>query len=123
VTLLRIQALLRLLLQHAGSYAELGAAAAAEYRSAWARRLVMLLVAIVSGIAGIAALWGTGLVALWDTPWRLAYVAGSAMALLIAAGATLYAAFSSRPAGPSSGMLRAELKKDMELFQEWKCTL
>ena len=123
MNLLRLQALFGLLVQHASSYAELGAAAAAEYRRAWARRCVLLLVAVATGIAGIAAAWTTGLVALWDTPWRLAYVAGSAMLLLLVAGISLYLALVPRTAGPSAGLLRSELRKDMELFQEWKRTL
>jgi uncharacterized membrane protein YqjE len=123
VNLLRLQALLTLLMRHASSYVELGAAAAAEYRKAWARRFVLLLIGITAAFAGVLALWATGLVALWDTDWRLAYVAGSAMVLLVTAAGTLYGALSRRPAGPSSGVLQSELRKDMELFQEWKSTL
>jgi hypothetical protein len=117
------QALVRLLLEHFGAYLNLGAAVAAEYRSAWARRLVLLLVAVVTAIAGVVAAWGAGLVALWDTPWRLAYVAGSAALLLVIAGISLYGAVTGRPAGRSARILRTELHKDMELFQQWKQTL
>ena len=123
MNLLRLQALLTLLMRHASSYVELGAAAAAEYRTAWTRRIVVRLVGITAGFAGVMALWATGLVALWDTDWRLAYVAGSAMVLLVTAAATLYGAFARRRAGPSSDVLQSELRKDMELFLEWKSTL
>jgi hypothetical protein len=121
--MLRLQALLRQLLEHADSYTELGAAALAEYRSAWRRRLVWLLVGAVTGIAALATMWATGLVALWETPWRLAYVAGSAMVLLVISGAALHAALARGAPGPSAGLLRSELRKDMELWQQWKRTL
>lgn len=120
---MRIQALVRLLVQHLGSYLDLGAAAAAEYRSAWLRRLVLLIVGIATALAGAVAMWTAGLVALWDTPWRLAYAGGSALLLLLVAATSLYGAIARRPAGPSIGVLRAELSKDMELFQQWKQTL
>jgi H+/Cl- antiporter ClcA len=123
VNLLRLQALFKLLMRHASSYVELGAAAAAEIRNAWARRIVLLLVGLIAGLVGVVALWATGLVALWDSDWRLAYVAGSAMVLLVTAAGTLWGALARRPAGPSSDVLQSELRKDMELFQEWKSTL
>lgn len=115
--------LIRLLLQHLGSYLDLGAAAAAEYRSAWIRRVLLFVVAMATGIAGVVALWIAGLVALWDTPWRLAYAACSAALLLVIAVGTLYSAMGARTTGPSASVLRAELRKDMELFQQWKQTL
>lgn len=123
MNLLRIKALLGLLVRHASSYAELAAAAAAEYRSALARRLVLLAVGMVTAVCGLFAAWATGLVAVWDTPWRLAYVGGTALLLLVVAGASLYYALAARTAGPSSGVLQAELRKDMELLQEWKRSL
>ncbi len=59
------QALLLQLARHFGCYVQLGAEAASEYRSAWVRRAVLVLVALA--ISGVAAtvLWATGLVALW----------------------------------------------------------
>ena len=123
MNLLRIQSLLRLLVQHASSYGELAAAVAVEYRSAWVRRIVLLMVGIVTAIAGVFATWAVGLVALWGTPWRLAYVAGSAMLLVVVAVTCLYYALAARPSGPSSSVLRSELRKDMELFNEWKRSL
>lgn len=112
-----------LLLEHASSYAELGAAAAEEYRRALLRRALLLLVGLVAAVAGLTGLWIGGLVAVWDTPWRLAYVMGSAMVMLVTAGATLYCALARSEPGPSAGLLRSELRKDMELFQQWKGTL
>lgn len=123
MNLLRIKSLLGLLVRHANSYLELGAAAAAEYRAALARRLVLLAVGLVTASGGLVAAWATGLVALWDTAWRLAYVGGSALLLLAVAGTCLYYALLSRPAGPSSSVLRSELQKDMELLQEWNHSL
>lgn len=113
----------RLLLEHVSSYAELGAAAAAEYRRAWMRRLVLLLAGFLAAMTGLAALWAAGLIAFWETTWRLAYALGSAMALLVAGGACLYGALARAEPGPSAGILRSELRKDKELFEQWKATL
>lgn len=112
-----------LLLEHASSYAELGAAAAAEYRRAWRRRLVLLVAGVIATIAGLSALWTAGLIAVWETPWRLAYAMGSAMALLLAAGACVHGALTRTGPGPSAGILQSELRKDKELFEQWKATL
>ena len=51
-----LQAVIGLLARHTASYMELSAAAASEWRGAWVRRVVMLLVALVAGVAGICAL-------------------------------------------------------------------
>jgi hypothetical protein len=119
----RLQALLRVLLEHFGAYAELGAAAAAEYRATCIRKLVLLAVALTAGFAGLAAAWLAGLAATWDTPWRVGYIMGSAAVLLVAAGISLYCALGRSRPGPSAGLLRSELRKDMELFQQWKASL
>ena len=118
-----LQAVIGLLARHTASYVELGAAAAAEWHSAWTRRVGLLLLALATGIAGVAALWGSGLLLLWDTQWRLAYVLGSAILLVIVAVSALRGALGRHSAGPSSGALRSELQKDLELFQQWKSTL
>ena len=118
-----LQAVIGLLARHTVSYVELGAAAAAEWQSVWMRRVGLLLLALATGIAGIAALWGTGLLLLWDTRWRFAYVLGSAIVLLIVAVFALRGALGRRSAGPSSSALKSELHKDMELFEQWKSTL
>lgn len=112
-----------LLLEHASSYAELGAAAAAEYRRDLIRRLVLLCVGAFTAVAGLAALWITGLIAVWDTGWRLAYAMGSAMVMLVGAATALYCALARSDPGPSVGLLRSELRKDLELFEQWKATL
>ena len=120
---MRAQVLIRLLAQHIGSYLELVAGAMDEYRGAWVRRLALALVAVMTGIAGAAALWATGLIALWNTPWRLAYVLISAVILLVTAVWSLRAALMERVSGPRSRVLRSELQKDMELFEQWKSNL
>jgi hypothetical protein len=121
--ILRFQAVALELARHAGAYVELGAAAAAEWRSAWKRRLAMLVVGATAGMAGVAVSWAAGLVALWDTRWRLIYLLISA-ALLLAVGTTmLYYALARRSSGPATGFLRSELRKDLELLQQWKSTL
>jgi len=116
-------ALLLQLGRHLLCYLQLGATAAAEYRSAWVRRVVMLLVGLVVAVIGVVVSWVAGLVAVWDTPWRLAYVVLSALLLVVAAAVMLYRALTPPAAGPAARIFRAELRKDMELFQEWKSTL
>jgi hypothetical protein len=111
------------LARHAGSYRELAAVASDEWRRAWKRRLAMLLVGAAAGVAGLAIAWVAGLVTLWDTPWRMAYLMVSSALLLIMGATLLGYAMAHRTAGPSAGLLRSELRKDMELFQEWKSTL
>ncbi len=120
---MRFHALLLELARHLSSYVELGAAAAAEYRSAWIRRAVLALLAMALGIAGLAALWVAVLVALWDTPWRLAYVIASGVVSLALGAAALYGAMAWPTGGPATGVLKSELNKDLELFQQWKSTL
>jgi len=119
----RLHALLLELLRHLSSYRELGAGAAAEYRRAWARRIVLALLATATCVAGIGALWGAGLVAVWGTPWRLAYVVMSAAVLLAVSAAALYGALSPPASGRVTRVLKSELHKDLELFEQWKSTL
>lgn len=116
-------ALLLQLGRHLLCYLQLGATAAAEYRSAWVRRAVLLLVGGLVGVIGVVVAWLAGLVAAWDTPWRLAYVVVSALLLVTVAAVMLYRALTPPAAGPAARIFRAELRKDMELFQEWKSTL
>ena len=120
---MRIHALLLELLRHLSSYRELGTAAAQEYRSAWARRAVLALLAAASGVTGFVALWMAGLIELWATAWRLAYVMSSASLLLVVAAAALYAALRRPVDGHIARTLRSELHKDLELFEQWKSTL
>jgi hypothetical protein len=77
-------------------------------------------VAIATGIAGLGALWASGLVALWDTPWRLFYVLASAVLLLGVSAAALYGALGRPGTTTAAGSLKSELRKDMELLQTWK---
>jgi uncharacterized membrane protein YqjE len=116
-------ALLRLVAQHLASYVELGSAAAAEFRSALARRLAFVVVAALAGTVGLAVLWSAGLLAFWGTPWRMMYIVVSGVILVGAAGWALWHAVATTRSGPSAGILRSELSKDMELFQQWKSTL
>lgn len=118
-----IQALLGLLTQHLGSYAQLGCAAATECRSAWARRLSLLVVAMATGMGGLVALWVAGLIAVQDTPWRMAYAAISALVMLGVATWAMREALAPRSSGPSADVLKAELQKDLELLQQWKRTI
>jgi uncharacterized membrane protein YqjE len=120
---LRAIAVLEVLAKHLGSYTELGAAAASEYRGTLKRRMKWAAAALISAAAGLAATWMIGFVAFWDTRWRLAYVVVSAGVLLAFAGFAAYAALVARPQGAASGVLRDELRKDRELFQEWTRTL
>jgi hypothetical protein len=119
---MRLRALLLALFRHLGTYFELAAAAAVEYRSAWIRRVALALLAAITCMAGCVALWGAGLVALWDTPWRLTYVVTSAVVLLIVSVVAAFAA-AAPAAGPLGRVLRTELRRDVELFQQWKNTI
>lgn len=118
--MLRGYVLAQLLVQHLGNYAGLGAAAAVECRGAIARRVLLALVAAVAGFTGLVALWATGLVALWNTPWRILYLGVSA-ALLLALAIWALGVALARPAdGPAVRVLKSELSKDLELFEQWK---
>ena len=117
---MRPAVLLRSLAEHLGSYLELGSMAAAEYRDVWLRRLLLAVVVAVAGITGIVLAWIAGLIALWDTPWRLRYVIASAVLLLISAAIALYRLRSATEYGPYVNVLKSELAKDRELFEQWK---
>lgn len=119
----RYQVLLLEIARHAGSYLELGAAAAGDYRRHLGRRIVMLVAGVITSIAAVVAVWAAGLVALWDTEWRMTYVVVTALVLVAAAFLSLYQAVAPGSAGHSARLLRAELAKDKELFQQWKATL
>ncbi len=106
-----------------GGYAQLGLAAVGEYRAALMRRLVWAVVAVVFGLAGLAAAWMIGLAVFWDTPHRLTYVISSAVALLLVAGIAAVLALKSPRPGNASGLLREEFNKDRELFAQWTRTL
>ena len=116
-------ALLRMAARHLASYLELGAAAASEFRSALARRLAFVVVAVLAGTVGLAALWSAGLLAVWATEWRMLYVLATGAALVVIAAWSAWRAVTATRGGPSAGILRSELNKDMELFQQWKSTL
>jgi hypothetical protein len=120
---MRAQALLLQLARHLGYYLQLGAVAAAEYRGACMRRVVMMLVGVVTGVIGLAALWSVGLFALWDTQWRMPYALGSTVVLLAASAWSIHRAMAPVPGGPAVGMLKAEMDKDLELFHQWKTTI
>jgi uncharacterized membrane protein YqjE len=120
---MHLQALLLQIARHLGCYVQLGAEAASEYRSTWVRRAVLALVAVATCTVAATAVWAAGLVAMWDTPWRLAYVATTAALLVIAAIVLCIRAFSSPRQGAAAGIFESELRKDVELFQQWKSTL
>jgi len=119
----RLPAVLLALARHLGLYAQLGAAAAVEYRGAWIRRIALALLAAVTFIAGSCALWLTGLMAVWDSPWRMTYVVGSAVLLLLFAAVAWVVAMAQPTTGPVTGVLKSELQKDAELFEQWQSTM
>jgi len=116
-------ALIRMVARHLGSYFELGAAAAAEFRRALARRALCVFMGMAASIVGLLALWGSGLISVWESTWRLPYAVVSAVLLLAVGVWLLRSAMARTHSGPSTGVLRSELQKDMELFQQWKSTL
>jgi hypothetical protein len=118
-----LRALLPALVRHLGTYLELGAAVAAEYQGAWVRRALLCLIAALALFAGAGIFWLGGLMALWDSTWRVPYVLSTGVLLLVA-GATAGIAASKRPSGGTvGGILKSELRKDAELFQQWKDTI
>jgi len=119
---MRLDSLLRSVAAHLGSYLELGTLAAAEYRDFWVRRLILSAVVVVAGMWGLAIAWIAGLMALWSTQWRLPYVIASAVLLLGAAVWSLCLLLKNTADGPSVSVLKSELRKDRELFEEWKRT-
>jgi uncharacterized membrane protein YqjE len=121
--MMRLPAVLRALARHLGIYAQLGAAAAVEYRSAWLRRIWLAVAAIIAFVAGSCALWLAGLMAVWDTGWRMAYVVGSAVLLLLFAVVAWLIAMTRPAAGPVASVLKSELHKDAELFQQWQSSI
>ncbi|MEJ0099120.1 MAG: hypothetical protein WDO12_04995 [Pseudomonadota bacterium] len=120
---MHLQALLLQLARHLGCYVQLGAEAASEYRSTWVRRAVLALIAVATCTVAATAAWAAGLVALWDTPWRLAYAATTATVLVIAAIVLCLRAFTSPRSGAAASLFESEIRKDVELFQQWKSTL
>jgi uncharacterized membrane protein YqjE len=113
-------ALAQVVLQHLGSYMELVGRAAAEYRATLLRRALFAAAAMVTAVATLVSAWVTGLALLWETPWRTAYCAASAL-LCLAATIALAAVAMRRPApGPSIRTLREEASQDLALLQEWR---
>lgn len=112
--------LLRSLAGHLGSYVQLGMLAAAEYRDVWLRRLLLAVIVVLAGVTGLTLAWIAGLIALWDTPWRLLYVIATAVVLLAIAAIALYRLRTATGYGAPVNVLKAELLKDRELFEEWK---
>jgi MFS family permease len=120
---MRLAVVLATLVRHLGTYVELGAEAASEVRSAWMRRIVLGMIAAVAFIGGSCALWLAGLMAVWNSNWRMAYVVGSAVMLLLFAAVAGVVAMARPAGGPVTGALKSELRKDAELFQEWQSTI
>ena len=120
---MRLPAVLLALARHLGTYIQLGAEAASEVRSALIRRVVLALLAAAAFIAGSAALWLAGLMAVWQSPWRMAYVVGSGVLLLLFAVVAWLVAMMRPASGPATGILKSELNKDAELFQQWQSTI
>lgn len=115
-----IAGLLQVIAQHLGSYIELLAQAATEYRASIRRRLLFGAVAAVMATATLAAVWTTGLALLWDTSWRVAYCAASALVCL--ASTVVLGVLATRRAapGPHTQILRNEAAQDLALLQEWR---
>ena len=107
-------------IQHFGSYIELIAQAAAEYRAAFLKRVILATAAVVTAVATLASAWVTGLALLWDTQWRVAYCVGSVLVCLVAT--IILASLAMRRAlpGPHRTMLRTEAAQDLALLQEWR---
>lgn len=86
------------------------------------RRLACAVGFVAFGICALAAVWGAGLVLAWNTPWRITYAVTAALVLIAAAAAFLIALRRSS-AGPHGMELSSEVRKDLELFHQWRQTL
>lgn len=106
--------------QHLGSYTELVGLAATEYKASFRRRILLGGLAIVLAFATLLAAWTTGLALLWDTPSRLAYCIGSAVAGLVLTLLFAVIALRRQPPGPHGRTLREEASQDLALLQEWR---
>ena len=109
-------------IQHFGSYIELMAQAAAEYRTAFLKRVLLATAAVVTAVATLASAWVTGLALLWDTQWRAAYCVGSVLVCLVATTILASLAIRRPQPGPHGRTLRAEAAQDLALLQEWRRT-
>jgi hypothetical protein len=115
--------LLQALAQHVGSYGELVADAAGEYRGHFVRRIVTFAVAVVLGVVGLVAAWAAGLIAVWDSAYRIPYAAGSALLALFISGLLITLAVRAPGSGPRVSRLKRELAMDAQLFNDWKKSL
>ncbi len=106
--------------QHLGSYAELVGLAASEYRASFRRRALLVSAATAMASLTLVAAWTTGLALLWDTPSRLPYCIGSALACLVATLVLTLLALHRKGLGPHGRTLREEAMQDLALLQEWR---
>ncbi len=120
---MHLQALLLQLARHLGCYVQLGAEAASEYRSTWVRRAVLALVAVATSAVAAMAAWAAGSCC----PMGYPMAAGLCRSHGGRAGGRSHCAVLPRvhaaPQRHRRGNLESELRKDVELFQQWKSTL
>ena len=112
--------LIQVVIQHLGSYIELGGRAAAEYRASFLRRALYAIAATVMAVGTLISSWVVGLALLWDTQWRMTYCAGSVLAFLVATAVLISLAMRRPAPGPSIRILREEASQDLALLQEWR---
>lgn len=117
-----IAGLLQVVAQHLGSYIELLAQAAIEYRASFRRRLLCGAVAVVMAVATLVAAWTTGLALLWDTSWRITYCTTSMLVCLASTVVLGVLATRRGQPGPHVQTLRNEAAQDLALLQEWRRT-
>ena len=118
-SLLQASSAIRIGIRHLLLYAPLLRDAALEYREAFVRRLLLLLVG--AGIALVAAMvcavWLV--MSLWNSEFHHWFIALVVVALLLVSVALVRASTAARPAGPHGRKLRYELAQDHELIREW----
>jgi H+/Cl- antiporter ClcA len=107
-------------IEHIGSYIELLGRAAAEYRASFLKRALYAIAALVAMVATLMSAWITGLVLLWESPWRTTYCVVSVLLCLLAATALTLLAIRRPAPGPSIRILREEASQDLALLQEWR---
>jgi len=114
--------LVQVAVRHLGSYVELAAQAASEYRASFLRRALYAAAALVAAVATLVSAWVTGLALLWESQWRTLYCVGSVLLCLGAAVILGLLAMQRPPPGHYARTLRQEAEQDLALLQEWQRT-
>ena len=107
------------ILRHLQAYTEVAGEDARDAASVIARRLLVLFMAVATGLIALLMFCAWLLVLAWDTPWRAWVAAGLALGFAIIAAAL--AIWTLRRRGEPDALffarIRAELGRDRELLE------